>query len=64
MRWDRRGWRSPAELGDDASGQLVVEWALLAATVIMPFGLLAPTMIDMITTYYYRIAGLVSLPFP
>ena len=64
MRWDRRGWRSPAELGDDDSGQLVVEWALLAATVIMPFGLLAPTMIDMITTYYYRIAGLISLPFP
>ncbi len=64
MMLDRQRWRSLAELGDDTTGQLVVEWALLVATVIMPFGLLAPTMIDMITTYYYRIAGLISLPFP
>ena len=56
--------RPVSELAEDASGQLVTEWVLLTATVIIPLGMLGPVLIQMLVTYFYRIAGTISLPFP
>ena len=59
-----REGRPLAELVDDASGQLVVEWVLLMSVVVIPLIVLVPTMLQMIHVYYYRIAEMVCLPFP
>ena len=56
-----RDWR---EILDDESGQLVTEWMLVTVLVVIPFGLLGSSMLGMLRYYYYRITGVVTLPFP
>lgn len=56
--------RDLRELDLDESGQLTVEWILLTAAVILPFVLTIPGIISMLRTYFYRIAGVISCPFP
>lgn len=56
--------RSTEELHADESGQLAVEWLLLTALVVLPFGALLPGILDMLRAYFYRVAGVISLPFP
>ncbi len=56
--------RALVELGDDVTGQLVTEWVLVTAFVVMPMILLIPTLLGMIRLYFYRIAEVVHLPFP
>ena len=48
----------------NSRGQLVTEWALVTATVVIPLGLLGPIMIAMLHAYFYRVAGTLALPFP
>ena len=52
------------ELPADTTGQLVTEWVLLTATVIVPLILLVPWSLAMIHVYFYRVAEIVSGPFP
>ncbi len=52
------------EIWRDTSGQLLVEWVLLTAVIIIPLGALAPALLRMLGIYFYRIAGVMSLPFP
>ena len=56
--------RSIRELAADTSGQLVTEWALVTATVVIPLGSLGAVMIRMLDVYFYRFAGVIALPFP
>ena len=56
--------RSLGELAADTSGQLVTEWALVTATVVIPLGSLGLVMIRMLDVYFYRFAGVIALPFP
>ena len=56
--------RALVELSDDVSGQLVTEWVLVTAFVVMPMILLIPTLLGMIRLYFYRTAEVVHLPFP
>jgi hypothetical protein len=42
----------------------MTEWTLLTAAVIIPFMLLVPGIIRMLDIYFYRIAGVLTLPFP
>ncbi len=60
----RRLVRALKRLPRDTRGQLVTEWALVTATVVVPIGLLGPVMISMLYTYFYRVAGTIALPFP
>lgn len=48
----------------DQHGQLITEWTLLTATVIFPLSVLGTRGVEMIEIYFYRIAGVVTLPFP
>ena len=52
------------ELNRDATGQLATEWLLVTAFVVIPFIMLIPTMLEMLNSYFNRIAGFVALPFP
>lgn len=52
------------ELADETSGQLITEWVLLTAAIVIPLLLAIPTAIGMIRSYFYRIADVVCLPFP
>ena len=52
------------ELASDESGQVVIEWVLVCATVVIPMGLMGPGLVDMLYYYFYRIAGTIALPFP
>lgn len=56
--------RDISALPGDCSGQLMTEWTLLTAAVIIPFMLLVPGIIRMLDIYFYRIAGVLALPFP
>ncbi|MFG0320650.1 MAG: TadE/TadG family type IV pilus assembly protein [Planctomycetota bacterium JB042] len=56
--------RDLKDLDRDESGQLTVEWVLLTGAVILPFVLTIPGIISMFRTYFYRIAGVISCPFP
>lgn len=56
-----RNW---VELIRDDAGQLVTEWTLVTATVVIPLGLLLPGAMNMMRIYFYRIAGTIVLPFP
>jgi len=56
--------RKISELFSDDSGQMIAEWTLVTATVVIPFGLLGTGTIQMIEIYYYRVAGTICLPFP
>lgn len=52
------------ELNDDDAGQMAVEWILVTIVVTIPIILLIPTMLWTVSVYFYRIAEVVSLPFP
>lgn len=52
------------ELGSDDAGQVVIEWVLVLATVVIPLGLMGPGLVDMLFFYFYRIVGTIALPFP
>ena len=56
--------RHISELNRDTAGQLATEWMLVTAFVVIPVILLIPLMLEMLSSYFYRIAGVVSLPFP
>ena len=56
--------RELSELRDDTSGELVIEWVLVTTVVVVPMILLVPVMIGMLRAYFYRIADVVSSPFP
>ena len=56
--------RPLSDLEDDAAGQLAVEWVLVTIVVTIPIILLIPTMLWTVSVYFYRIAEVVSLPFP
>jgi hypothetical protein len=56
--------RSLHALASDTQGQLMTEWVLVTAVVVMPLIMLVPTMLWMIDLYFYRIAKVVALPFP
>ena len=56
--------RSLEELGPETSGQLATEWMLVAVVVVLPLMLLVPTMIEMISVYFYRVAEVICLPLP
>lgn len=53
-----------ADLHRDTTGQMVVEWLLVTATVILPLAMMVPGLINMVRIYFYRIAGVVCFPFP
>ena len=57
-------WRTLKEIHGDDYGQLITEWTLVTATVVIPIGLLGTPAILMIKTYFYRVAGTICLPFP
>ena len=56
--------REVGELHDDESGQLLVEWILLVGTIILPLSFLATGALYMMKDYFYRITGVLCLPFP
>lgn len=56
--------RSLDELGADAAGQMAVEWVLVTLVVTIPIILLLPQMLWTVSVYFYRVAEVVSLPFP
>ncbi len=56
--------RPVREMFGDECGQLVTEWALVTAAVVVPLGLLLPGALLMMRIYFYRIAGTIVLPFP
>ncbi len=55
--------RTLDELASDDHGQVVVEYTLLTATIILPMGAMAPGFIYMLFHYFYRIIGVVCSPF-
>jgi hypothetical protein len=56
--------RSLSEISADDSGQVVIEWTLVCATVVIPLGLLGPGLVDMLLYLFYRTVGTIALPFP
>ncbi len=56
--------RRAVDLGRDESGQMTVEWVLVTTLVIIPIGMTIPGIIYMLDLYFYRVAGVISLPFP
>ncbi|MEQ9617146.1 MAG: hypothetical protein RLN60_03830 [Phycisphaerales bacterium] len=56
--------KNPFRIFKDESGQLITEWTLVTATVVIPFGLLGTASMQMIEIYFYRVAGTICLPFP
>ena len=56
--------RPLVDLEDDASGQLATEWILVTSVVVVPIILLIPYMLSIVKTYWYRIAEVISFPFP
>jgi hypothetical protein len=56
--------RDVSDLESDESGQVVTEWVLVCATVVIPLALMGPGLVDMLLYLFYRIVGTVALPFP
>ena len=56
--------RPLSDLEDDATGQLATEWVLVTSVIVIPIILLIPWMLAIITAYWYRIAEVISFPFP
>jgi len=56
--------RSWVDLLSDETGQITTEWVLVTGTIVFPICLAANEMITMLDSYFYRIAGVVALPFP
>jgi hypothetical protein len=48
----------------DTTGQLATEWILVTAVVVLPIILFIPTMLEILNSYFNRVAGFVALPFP
>ncbi len=64
MTWATRQRRSCQEIHADRSGQMAVEWVLVTTVVLIPLGMLVPLILQMIQTYFYRVAGVMCFPFP
>jgi hypothetical protein len=43
---------------------MVVEWVLVTIVAVLPFALMVPVALQMLRVYFYRIAGVLCLPFP
>ena len=56
--------RPLSDLDGDAAGQAVTEWVLITGYVVIPLILLIPMFLNWIDTYFYRVAEVISLPFP
>jgi len=56
--------RPIAELNEDEFGQMTTEWVLVTTLVVIPLGMTIPGIVHMFYLYFYRIAGVISLPFP
>ena len=61
---DSDEWRDPVEVVAEERGILTVEWVLVTAAFILPVAAALPTMLYILKVYYYRVAGIISLPFP
>ena len=60
----RRFGKTLLRLMCDESGAMTVEWLLLTGTVVLPFGVMTSSLLVMLDIYFYRYAGIISLPFP
>ena len=56
--------RDPDEIPRDTAGQATAEWLLVTAVIVLPIILCIPVMLDMLNSYFNRITGIVTLPFP
>ena len=56
--------RRLSELRGESSGQLVTEWVLVTAVIVIPLILTVPRMLETIRTYFYRTAEVICFPFP
>ncbi len=56
--------RALSDLESDDAGQAVTEWAMVLGVVVIPLILLIPWIMGMIYVYFYRVAEVISLPFP
>jgi uncharacterized membrane protein len=51
-------------LDGDTQGQAATEWLLVTAVGVLPLVAMIPVMLKMINVYFYRIAEVISSPFP
>ena len=56
--------RPLSDLEHDTHGQLATEWVLVTAVIVIPIVLLIPWMLAIVKAYWYRIAEVISFPFP
>ncbi|MHC4083570.1 MAG: hypothetical protein ACYSU2_19845, partial [Planctomycetota bacterium] len=56
--------RPLSNLESDDAGQAATEWAMVLGVVVIPLILLIPWIFAMIHVYFYRVAEVISLPFP
>jgi hypothetical protein len=56
--------RALSDLQDDDAGQAATEWVMVLGVVVIPLILLIPWFFAMIYVYFYRVAEVISLPFP
>jgi hypothetical protein len=56
--------RPRSTLENDDAGQAATEWAMVLGVVVIPLILLIPWIMGMIYVYFYRVAEVISLPFP
>lgn len=56
--------RDPVEILTDDSGTLTTEWLLVAAGFTIPLLAAVPALLHVVYMYFYRIIGVISLPFP
>ena len=56
--------RSLSSLDHDDAGQAATEWTMVLGVVVIPLILLIPWIMGMIYVYFYRVAEVISLPFP
>ncbi|MDX2116008.1 MAG: hypothetical protein SFZ24_10390 [Planctomycetota bacterium] len=52
------------ELPGDESGQMIMEYLLLAGLIILPLAMTMPYLLEQMYLYFYRIAFYLALPFP
>ena len=48
----------------DDRGHLILGWAIVLIGVVLPLATLAPPLLELFASYYYRIVGITGLPFP
>jgi hypothetical protein len=56
--------RPLSDLNGDTAGQAVTEYAMLMGFVVIPILLFIPVFLNWIDIYFYRVAEVISLPFP